>query len=85
MINPELRARDAKGKRSETPRLDASNARVAPRPVPPSQNVIDLQKRAAGVLPIRIDVPRAGTSPPLVKPLEVDQEATVTFRYKRRT
>jgi len=52
---------------------------------PPSQTVIDLQKRAAGVLPIRVDVPRAGTSHRFVKPLVVDQEATVTFRYKRRT
>ena len=69
----------------DTPRLDASNARVAPRPAPPSQNVIDLQKRAAGVLPIRVDVPRAGTSHRFVKPLVVDQEATVTFRYKRRS
>ena len=69
----------------EAPRLDASNARVAPRPAPPSQNVINLQKRAAGVLPIRVDVPRAGTSHQFVKPLVVDQEATVTFRYKRRT
>jgi len=70
----------------ETSRLDTANARVAPRPAPapPSQNVIDLQKRAAGVLPIRVDVPRAGTSHRFVKPLVVDQEATVTFRYKRR-
>jgi hypothetical protein len=52
---------------------------------PPSQNVIDLQRRAAGVLPIRVDVPRAGTSHQFVKPLVVDQEAAVIFRYKRRS
>ena len=51
----------------------------------PSQNVIDLQRRAAGVLPIRVDVPRAGSSHQFVKPLVVDQQPTVTFRYKRRT
>jgi hypothetical protein len=50
----------------------------------PSQNVINLQRRAAGVLPIRVDVPRAGTSHQFVKPLVVDQEATVSLRYKRR-
>ena len=50
----------------------------------PSQNVINLQRRAAGVLPVRVDVPRAGTSHQFVKPLVVDQEAAVTFRYKRR-
>jgi hypothetical protein len=52
--------------------------------VEPSQNVIDLQRRTAGVLPIRVDVPRAGTSHQFVKPLVVDQETRVTFRYKRR-
>jgi hypothetical protein len=52
--------------------------------VEPSQNVINLQRRAAGVLPVRIDVPRAGTSHRFVKPLVVDQETVVSFRYKRR-
>jgi carboxypeptidase family protein len=52
--------------------------------VQPSQNVINLQKRAAGVLPVRIDVPRAGTSHRFVRPLVVDQETVVGFRYKRR-
>jgi hypothetical protein len=51
--------------------------------VPPSQNVVNLQSRAAGVLPIRIDVPRAGVSHQFVKPLVVGTEATVTLRYKR--
>ena len=56
----------------------------APRPAAPSQNVINLQRRTAGVLPVRVDVPRAGTSHEFVKPLVVDQEAAVTFRYARR-
>ena len=55
-----------------------------PQTVPPSQNVINLQRRTSGVLPIRIDVPRAGTSHQFVKPLVVDQETVVTLRYKRR-
>jgi hypothetical protein len=53
-------------------------------PVPPSQNVINLQRRTAGVLPVRVDVPRAGTSHRFVKPLVVDQETVVTLRYKRK-
>jgi hypothetical protein len=36
------------------------------------------------VLPVRIDVPRAGTSHTFVKPLVVDQETFVAFSYKRR-
>jgi hypothetical protein len=50
----------------------------------PSPNVLELQRRAAGVLPVRVEVPRAGTSHTFVKPLVVDQQATVVLRYKRR-
>ena len=50
----------------------------------PSLNVQNLQRRASGVLPVRIDVPHAGTSHRFVKPLVVDEETEVTFRYKRR-
>jgi hypothetical protein len=52
--------------------------------VAPSQNVVELQRRASGVLPVRVDIPRAGTSHQFVKPLVVDQETTVKLRYKRR-
>lgn len=59
--------------------------RADPAPiVPPSQNVVQLQRRTTGVLPVRVDVPRAGTSYQFVKPLVVDQETTVKLRYKRR-
>jgi hypothetical protein len=51
---------------------------------PPSQNVINLQQRAAGILPVRVDVPRAGVSHQFVKPLVVDQETVVNLKYKRR-
>jgi hypothetical protein len=54
------------------------------RQEPPSQNVVNLQRRAAGVLPIRVEVPRAGMSHQFVKPLVIDQAATVSFKYKRR-
>jgi hypothetical protein len=56
----------------------------AQKTVAPSENVINLQRRTSGVLPIRVDVPRAGTSHQFVKPLVVDQETVVTLRYKRR-
>jgi len=49
-----------------------------------SQNVLDLQRRAAGVLPIKIDVPRVGTSHQFVKPLLVDDVASVKLQYKAR-
>ena len=59
-------------------------ARAMKQAVAPSQNVINLQRRTAGVLPVRVEVPRAGTSHEFVKPLVVDQETAVTFRYTRR-
>jgi hypothetical protein len=52
--------------------------------VQPSQNVVNLQKKTAGVLPVRVDVPRAGASHRFIKPLVVDQETVVRLRYKRR-
>ena len=45
-------------------------------------NVQNLQRRASGVLPVRMEVPRAGTSHRFVKPLVIDEETGVTFRYR---
>jgi len=49
-----------------------------------SANVINLQKRVAGVLPVPLDVPRTGTSFSFVRPLVLDEETKVTFSYKSR-
>ncbi len=49
-----------------------------------SQNVVNLQRKVAGVLPVAIDVPRAGTSFSFVRPLVLDEETKVTFSYKSR-
>jgi hypothetical protein len=49
-----------------------------------SANVVNLQRRVAGVLPVAIDVPRAGTSFSFVRPLVLDEETKVTFTYKSR-
>ena len=49
----------------------------------PSSNVQSLQRRASGVLPVRIDVPRAGTSHRFVKPVVLDEEVTLSFRYRQ--
>jgi hypothetical protein len=50
----------------------------------PSQNVLNLQRRVAGVLPVRVDVPRAGKSYRFVRPLVLDEETKVTFQYKSK-
>ncbi len=49
-----------------------------------SANVLNLQRRVAGVLPVAIDVPRTGTSFSFVRPLVLDEETKVTFSYKTR-
>ena len=72
--------------------LNAENARRtsgdrdsrAQQAAEPSMNVQNLQRRAAGVLPVRIDVPRAGSSHRFMKPLVIDEETVVEFRYRRR-
>ncbi|PYS71667.1 MAG: hypothetical protein DMF69_09615, partial [Acidobacteria bacterium] len=50
----------------------------------PSQNVFNLQRRVAGVLPVRVDVPKAGKSYRFVRPLVVDEETNVSFEYRSK-
>ena len=50
----------------------------------PSANVLNLQRRVSGVLPIHIDVPRAGNAYRFVRPLIVSEETKVTFAYKSK-
>jgi len=69
---------------ASTPAADQAKTRDAQKAAAPSQNVINLQRRAAGVLPVRVDVPRAGVSHQFVKPLVVDQETVVSLKYKRQ-
>jgi len=49
-----------------------------------SANVTNLQQRISGVLPVRVDVPRAGTSYHFVRPLVLDEETKVSFTYKSK-
>ena len=50
----------------------------------PSQNVFNLQRRVVGVLPVRIDVPRAGAAYRFVRPLVLDEATSVSFDYRTR-
>jgi hypothetical protein len=49
-----------------------------------SVNVLNLQQRVSGVLPVRVDVPRAGNSYHFVRPLVLDEETKVSFSYKSK-
>ncbi len=63
---------------------EASKGRDAnePQQIAPSSNVFALQRRVAGVLPVRIDIPHSGASYRFARPLVLDEETTVRFRYK---
>lgn len=50
----------------------------------PSQNVFSLQRRVAGVLPVRVDVPRAGLAYHFARPLVLDEMTQVSFEYRAR-
>lgn len=50
----------------------------------PSGNVVNLQRRVAGVLPVSIDVPRTGMAFHFVRPLVVNEETKVAFTYKSK-
>jgi hypothetical protein len=67
------------GKRKEPARKMADQAVNTP-----SQNVANLQKRVAGILPVQVDVPRAGLSYRFVRPLVLGEETKVTFQYRLR-
>lgn len=56
----------------------------APNMTALSANVANLQRRVAGVLPVRIDIPRAGHSYRFARPLVVDEETFLTFKYKSK-
>ena len=49
-----------------------------------SSNVTNLQQRISCVLPVRVDVPRAGNSYNFVRPLVLDEETKVSFTYKSK-
>jgi hypothetical protein len=49
-----------------------------------SVNVQNFQQRVAGILPIAVNVPRAGNSYQFVRPLVMDEVTNLTFKYKVR-
>ena len=59
------------------------NAPPAPAP-PPSSNVYSLQQRVAGVLPVAVDIPRAGASYRFLRPLVLNEETKLSFTYKSK-
>ena len=71
IVNFETIQRDAK-KNAEKQQMAASS------------NVTNFQQRVSGILPVRVDVPRAGNSYHFVRPLVLDEETRVTFTYNSK-
>ena len=72
---------------ASTLQLKDKKHKVAAAPAAPpaaSANVFNLQQRVAGVLPIAVDVPRAGTSYRFIRPLVVNEETKLAFNYKTK-
>ena len=65
-------------------RLNSPPKQAQAAPAAPSENVLQLQKRVAGVLPIAVDVLHAGTAFHFVRALVMNEETKVTFAYKSR-
>lgn len=49
-----------------------------------SQNVFNLQRRVAGILPVAVEVPRSGKSYRFVRPLVMEEETRISFQYKSK-
>ncbi len=78
---------------AEAPRIETSSSQIsfgkqkkapAPPPPPPSANVYNLQQRVAGVLPVAVDIPRAGASYRFLRPLVLNEETKLSFTYKSK-
>jgi len=69
---------------SKKQKRDKGAAPTAPPPPQASANVFNLQQRVAGVLPVAVDVPRAGTSYRFLRPLVVNEETKLAFTYKSK-
>jgi hypothetical protein len=73
---------------STIPSKDKKHKKELPAAPPPpptaSANVFNLQQRVAGVLPVAVDVPRAGTSYRFIRPLVVNEETKLNFTYKSK-
>ena len=67
-------------------RKEKKNKNAPPQPAPPpaSANVYNLQQRVAGVLPVAVDIPRAGSSYRFLRPLVLSEETKLSFAYKSK-
>jgi hypothetical protein len=80
----ELKTETSKVSSKDKKHKKESFAAAPDAPPPASPNVFNLQQRVAGVLPVAVDVPRAGTSYRFIRPLVVNEETKLNFTYKSK-
>jgi len=80
----EIRGKDQEKESRQIERGLKKNQAQAEASGAASSNVLNLQRRVAGVLPVQVDVPRAGNSYNFVRPLVLDEETKITFTYKTK-
>jgi hypothetical protein len=80
----EIRGKDQEKESRQIERGLKKNQAQAEASGAASSNVLNLQRRVAGVLPVQVDVPRAGSSYNFVRPLVLDEETKITFTYKTK-
>src|SRR5579859_6240702 len=84
-INESVEVQAGKDDTKESRRIERDlNKSEAAASTTASSNVLNLQRRVSGVLPVRVDVPRAGNSYSFVRPLVLDEETKLTFTYKTK-
>ncbi|HEX7289039.1 MAG TPA: carboxypeptidase-like regulatory domain-containing protein [Candidatus Angelobacter sp.] len=70
--------------RSDDKEKDRDAKKQAQQQQAASDNVFNLQKKVAGVLPVRVDVPRAGTSYRFARTLVLEEQTKLTFNYRTK-
>jgi len=82
--------------RAESPTLETSAAQISGRKEKKKQKrsraatagfpptFYNLQQRVAGVLPVAVDIPRAGASLPFPPSLVLNEETKLSFAYKSK-
>ncbi|HET7258737.1 MAG TPA: carboxypeptidase-like regulatory domain-containing protein [Candidatus Acidoferrum sp.] len=83
-VTESIEVQSGRDDRDESRRIERDLKKRASEAGPASSNVLDLQRRVAGVLPVRVDVPRTGNSYSFVRPLVLDEETKLTFNYKTK-
>lgn len=81
-VSESIEVTDARSESRENDRLRRQVANSSAPQQSASANVLDLQRRLSGVLPVAVSVPRTGNAHYFVRTLVVDEETRLSFQYR---